>query len=126
MSAQKKTDEFAERAIAALLTESTRAAAAAKAGISEATLGRWLAEDSAFISAYRAARRRLLDDALLVAQRASKAAVATLLRNLRCGKPSAEIRAAVSLLQHITQGMQLMDLAAEVEELTRRVEAGKK
>jgi hypothetical protein len=42
-----KLDDRAEAAIAGLLTERTHALAAAKAGISEATLARWL-QDSAF------------------------------------------------------------------------------
>jgi len=55
-SGRSKLDDRAEAAIAALLTERTHALAATKAGISEATLARWL-QASAFQKAYKAARR---------------------------------------------------------------------
>jgi len=42
MSAPRKLGRKQETVIAALLTEPTHAAAAAKAGVSEATLHRWL------------------------------------------------------------------------------------
>jgi hypothetical protein len=77
-----------EAAIAALLTERTHADAAAKAGISEATLARWL-RVPAFIVAYRAARLRVVEAAIARLQRATGAAVRALTRNLRCGFPSA-------------------------------------
>src|SRR5262249_45427790 len=87
-----------EAAIAALLTERTHAAAARAAGVGETTLQRWL-RMPAFQSAYRAARRTLVEAAIGQLQLASKEAVRTLLRNLGCGVPSAEIRAAAQILQ---------------------------
>src|SRR4051812_34234055 len=114
-----------ERGVAALLTEMTNAAAAAKAGVSEATMQRWLAGSEAFRRAYRDARRRLVDDALLTAQKAARSAVAALLRNLRCGKPACEIRAAEALLGYVARGVELADLAGEIADLERRLEARK-
>jgi len=108
-----------ESAIAALLTERTHADAAAKAGISEATLARWL-RVPAFIVAYRAARLRVVEAAIARLQRATGAAVRALTRNLRCGFPSAEIRAADLILAWAARGVELIDLAERVAALELR------
>ncbi len=47
-----------EKAISALLSEATLTAAATKAGVTDRTLRRWLAEDTTFIEAYQQARQR--------------------------------------------------------------------
>jgi hypothetical protein len=52
-----KSAAVRDRAILALLSERTLTAAAAKAGIDESTLRRWLARDGEFQAAYPAARR---------------------------------------------------------------------
>jgi hypothetical protein len=44
-------------------------------------------------------------------------AVETLGRNLACGRPTAENRAAVAILEQATRGVELLDLAARVEAL---------
>src|SRR5262249_40051737 len=51
-----------------LLSEPTQAGAAARAGIAEKTLRRWLA-DPEFMEAYRQARRRVVEEAVAVVQR---------------------------------------------------------
>jgi len=95
MSAGSKIGRKQEAAIAALLTERTHADAAAKAGISEATLQRWF-RDFGFIAAYRAARRQIVEGGIGRVQRVFGEAVDTLRRNLTCWKPSVEIRAAAT------------------------------
>jgi hypothetical protein len=52
-----KTDAVREQAILALLSERTIELAAAKAGIGESTLRRWITDDAAFRAEYEAARR---------------------------------------------------------------------
>ena len=89
-----------ESVISALLSEPTHADAARKANISEATLSRWLARDD-FQAAYKAAKRRIVDDAVGRLSALSTAAVDALQRNLCCGKPAAEIRSAVAILGHV-------------------------
>ncbi len=116
MSARTKIDRKAEAVIAALLTESSHAAAAKKAGVSEATLQRWLRQ-AAFQSAYRAARRALVESAVSRLQQAADEAVQTLRRNLSCGNPAAEVRAAVAVLAQTFQGLALSDMADEIESL---------
>jgi len=111
-------------AIAALLTERTHAQAAVKAKIAEQTLRRWLATDQTFVTAYRAARRAVIDGMIGRLQHAAGAAVDALERNLTCGKPADEIRAAVAVLDHAARGLELGDLMERVEELERLLEKG--
>jgi hypothetical protein len=111
-------------AIAALLTERTQVLAAKAAGVAEQTLRRWLATDLKFLAAYRAARRAVMDGVIGSLQRAAGKAVETLERNLTCGKPGDEIRAAVAVLEHSARGMELGDLLERVEELERLLDEG--
>src|SRR5437762_3477682 len=94
----EKRSRRQEAAIAALLTETTHAAAAAKAGVSEATLRRWLRLPG-FRAAYRRARRELVEAAIGRIQAAAGQAVDTLLTVAKGGaKESDRVRAAVALL----------------------------
>ena len=98
-----------ERAIAALLSEPTRAAAAGKAGVSEATLGRWL-NDEEFRTAYRQARREVLRGAVERLQAATGQAVDTLAGIARDGaKDGDRVRAAALILDHAFRGLDLAD-----------------
>jgi len=105
-----------EAAIAALLTEPTIALAAAKAGIGEATILRWLREPS-FGAQYRAARRTVVESAIGRLQQATSDAVAALSRNLQCGVPASEIAAAKAIIDFAVKGLELVDLAERVEQL---------
>jgi hypothetical protein len=94
-----------ESVIAALLTEPTYAAAAAKAGIAESTLYRWMNHPE-FRRAYRAARRELVEAAVGRIQSAAGEAVDALLAVARTGRRDGDrVRAAVALLGHATQGL---------------------
>jgi hypothetical protein len=106
-------------AIAALLTAKTFAAAAKKANASEASLRRWLTSDVAFQRAYRAARRVVTESAIARVQRGADKAVDALERNLRCGRPADEIRAALGMLDLATRGLEVGDLLERVEDLER-------
>src|SRR5262249_15588257 len=101
----QKLSRKQEALIAALLTESTHAAAAAKAGVSEATLHRWL-HLSEFQAAHRRARRELVEGAVGRIQAATGQAVDTLLAVARDGaKDCDRVRAAVALLDHAFRGL---------------------
>jgi hypothetical protein len=80
-----KLERQQEQAIAALLTEKTHAEAAARVGIAPATLQRWLLLPE-FRSAYREARRQVVEAAVGRLQAASAKAVDALERNLTCGR----------------------------------------
>src|SRR5215468_4350724 len=105
MNAPRKLGRKQEALIAALLTEPTHAAAAAKAGVSEATLHRWLHLPD-FQSAYRQARRELVEGAVGRIQAATGQAVDTLLAVAKDGaKDSDRVRAAMALLDHAFRGL---------------------
>ncbi|MDB5310339.1 MAG: hypothetical protein JWO38_4541 [Gemmataceae bacterium] len=103
MSARGKMTEKAEVVIAALLTEPTHAAAAARAGIGEATVQRCLRKKS-FLRLYRAARRRVVEAAIGQVQQLTSEAVQVFRRNLTCGVPAVELRAAALVLAQAIKG----------------------
>lgn len=93
----EKLSRRKEAAIAALLMHSTLADAAPDAGVSLATLRRWL-QIPEFAHAYQAARAEVVERAIGRLEAQAGEAAETLIRNLRSGRPAAEIRAAVALL----------------------------
>jgi hypothetical protein len=111
-----KRPQREEVALAALLTEPTIATAAGKAGISESTLLRWLA-DPDFKARYRDARWQVVEHAVSRLQQATSEAVDTLQRNLSCGVPATEISAAKAVLDFAVKGVELVDLAERIEHL---------
>jgi hypothetical protein len=118
MTGRSKLTRKQEALIAALLTEPTHAAAAAKAGVSEATLHRWLHLPE-FQAAYRPARRGVVETAIGLLQKSTSKAVEALERNLACGHPGSEIRAALGIIGHAVQAVELLDLVERMEELER-------
>jgi hypothetical protein len=104
--------------IAALLGERTVADAAARVGVAESTLHRWLRRPD-FQEAYRAARRAIVDAAVGQVQQASAEAIEALRRNLKCQSPAAEVRAAQVILDVALRGVELSDLQGKVEELDK-------
>jgi hypothetical protein len=123
MSAGSKRGRKQETVIAALLSEPTQAAAATKAGVSEATLQRWL-RLPAFRAAYREARRQVVEVAVARLQQVASEAVQALERGLKCGNPGAELRAAQLVLEHAFKGTELLDQAQRLEELERLILGG--
>ena len=107
------------QALAALLTSGTVEAAAKKAGISARTLRRWLAAPD-FRRCYLAARRQALEQATGALQQATSGAVAALVRNLKCGIPPSEIRAAQVILEQAAKGVEML----EFEERLAAIEQG--
>ena len=86
MSGRTKLNRKQEALIAALLTEPTHASAATRAGVSEATLHRWLHLPE-FQAAYRQARRQLVETAIGRLQQASGKAVDALERDCLASQP---------------------------------------
>jgi hypothetical protein len=94
-----------EALIAALLTEPTHTAAAARAGVSTASLYRWLPIPT-FQAAYQQARREMVDAAVGRAQAATGNAVETLMAVASNGRRDGDrVRAAVALLEHAHRGL---------------------
>lgn len=115
-----------EAAILALLTEPSIAAAAAKAGVGERTLHRWLKEEDAFVAEYRRARREAFTQAIGLTQRSATAAVGTLLRVMHDTKAtwSSRVAAATQVLRFAREAIELDDLAVRVETLERAERPG--
>jgi DNA-binding MurR/RpiR family transcriptional regulator len=111
-----------ERAITALLENQTLADAARAVGIGETTLWRWLQEPG-FKSAFREAKRRVLDEALTTLQKATGKAIGALVSILEDqGKPaSARVTAAKTILETAVKSIQVEALEARVEQLERAI-----
>jgi transposase-like protein len=105
-----------EAVIAALLTESSYAAAATKAGVGKTTLFRWM-QLPAFRAAYRQARRELVESAIGRIQAATGQAVETLLAVARQGRRASDrVRAAIALLHHALRDVSDVDALPSVQE----------
>jgi hypothetical protein len=115
----EKLSRKEEQAIVALLQQPTLQAAAAALSISDVTLWRWLQQPD-FQARYRAARRQVVEGALANLQQATSQAAATLRRNLTCGIPSVEIRAAIAILDQSAKAVELLDLGERVELLEQQ------
>ena len=105
-----------QQAIAALLTDPTHEKAARKAGISLATLQRWL-NDPAFKDAYRQARQQAFEGAIFKLEWAFDQAVSKLVQRLKSAQEGDEIRAAVLLLEHAFRARELLDDDRKIAEL---------
>lgn len=95
----QKLSNKQEAVIAALLTESTQASAAAKAGIGETTLYRWFKLPE-FAAAYQEARRELVDGAIGRLQTATCQAAEALIAATRSARRDGDrIRASIAVLE---------------------------
>ena len=111
-----------DTAIGALLSRPTILAAAESVGVGESTLRRWL-KDGDFLTAYRAARREAVSQAIGHLQGACSVAVMALTdisQDVNC-PASARVSAARTVLELALKGVELEDLAVRVEELELQV-----
>ena len=109
-----------EAAVVALLSQRNVEEAARVAGVSASTLLRWL-QVPEFKQSYRQARRDAYSQSIARLQRASSAAVSTLLTVMVDGNAPAasRVRAADCILEHATKAIELEDIEARVSELER-------
>lgn len=114
-----------EKALAALLANSTIADAAKSCGLSQETLYRYL-RDNKFVTDYRKARRQIVENSITQLQQASNEAVETLRRNLFCENPNAEIRAAQIILDNAIKGVELIDVIERLEIIENAIETENK
>ena len=107
-----------EKAVAALLASRSLEDAAATPGLSvnEKTLRRWLKEPE-FAAAVSEARREALEQAVIRLAAVSVEAVAALEKNLSCGRPAVEVRAAVAVLEQAVKGAELLDVLSRLAAL---------
>jgi hypothetical protein len=109
-----------ERAIAALLSARSLDQAAKKAGLSKATLCRWM-QDPEFKAALRAARRNVVDATIGRLQAVTTEAVAALCAALTCEAPTVRVSAARAILEFSFRSVELMDLEERLSALEHRV-----
>lgn len=111
-----------ERAIAALLTSPSHDEAAKAAGISPSTLARWL-NIPEFQSAYREARRQLVEFAVGKSQEATAKAVQTLLDAMQnADRWSDRIRAAQIVIDTSVGGLEVADVLERLEALEQEAD----
>lgn len=131
---QPATDDIDERqqtarhdaALVALLNHPTVREAAEAAGLSEATLHRYLG-DPAFVTQYRAARRQVVEVAIARLQQ-DAAHAAGVLRDVADdtrAPATARVAAARAILGEAMRGIELLDLQARVDLLEQAAEAQK-
>jgi hypothetical protein len=113
-----KLTPIQERAIVALLANSTIKRAAKSIGVDETTLWRWL-QDKDFHTAYRTARRESVSQAIARLQQVSTEAVNTLREVMRdkTAKGSERVSAAKAIIEFSIKAVEIEDLAQRVEEL---------
>ncbi len=118
----EKTEQKQGRAISALLQAQSLKEAAKEAGISEATLHRWL-KDEAFQMAYRAAKKEVVDHAICRLQQSSGKAVKALVEILEYAKnpASARVSAARTILETSMKAVELEDLEKRISDLEKIV-----
>src|SRR5919199_5893638 len=104
-----------QKAIAGLLNQPTISAAAQAAGVGERTLYRWL-DDPTFATAYRAARRKAVSQAIARLQQVSSGAVAVLAQvaSDKQAPSSSRVAAASKLLELAIKAVELEDLEARI------------
>jgi hypothetical protein len=110
-----------EGLILALAVGATAAEAARRSGKSERTVRRRLADET-FRRRVEEARTELLRSTIGRLAGLGMLAVETLHRNLTCGKPAVETRAATAALTFLYRGAELDTLAQQIAELQRQVE----
>jgi hypothetical protein len=120
----EKLSRKQDAAVAALLSCPTVKKAAERAGIHYRTLKGWL-QLPGFQRAYRDAKRRVVEQGLTLLQRTATRAAATLKRNLTCGNPAVEVRAALGVLDQAQKGIEMDELVARIEALEAVLQKGK-
>ncbi len=109
-----------EKAIGALLSETTIIDAAAVAGVSESTLRRWLKLPE-FLSEYRTARRQVVEQAIAQLQQASGIAVESLISSVQSKSEYLRVKAALAILDHSYKGVEVLDFSQRIEDLESRL-----
>lgn len=113
-----KLTPIQERAIIALLSNSTMKRAALSVGVDETTLWRWL-QDKDFHAAYMKARRDTVSRAIARLQQASTEAVNTLREVMKdkTAKGSERVSAAKAVLEFSIKAVEIEDMAERLAQV---------
>lgn len=112
-------------AILALLSTATVADAAAKAGVAEVTVLRWLKLPE-FLAEFRRARSEIVEQSIIVLQRTMLAAVMTLHASLSAKSEGVRLRAATAIIDLGMRGVELMDLESRIATLETKADGSTK
>lgn len=113
-----------KRAIAALLTASTKQEAARAAGISYATLRRWLAEDADFQQAYNDELQGVIERAAVLARQGMTEAVTALREIVADGETAqnTKVAAARTILESGAKIIEMQSFEARLAALEKTME----
>lgn len=112
-----------QKALAALIRAPTMAAAAKDAGVGISTLRRWLREDPAFVTAYRAVLDELLKDASAQSKKNLSTALDVLAQIMENGENSqARIAAAKATIEYGLRLNEAVDVVERLEKLERAID----
>ncbi len=111
-----------KKALAALLSASTVRDAAAAAGISYATLRRWIAEDSEFRREYKSELQSIVESAAAQARQGMGEALKVLrsIANDEEAPSNARVSAAKVLVENGPKIIEVQDFEARIERLEAR------
>jgi hypothetical protein len=114
----EKVSRKQEQAIMALIACPSITEAATQSGLAEVTLRRWLKQED-FQTAYRAARRTVVQHAIVQVQRATGEAVETLRAVMHDSESpaSARVSAAKTILDTAIKAVELEDLEQRITAL---------
>jgi len=107
-------------AVAAMLSMGSLEEVAAHVGVTRVTLQRWLREPE-FSRCLREASAEIVRHSIGLLKGAAVRAVSALSRNLDCGTPAAEIRAAQVLLDRLQAALDREELLGQIEALKVRL-----
>ena len=109
------------RAIESLLVAGSHAEAAKSAQVPLRTLQSWLTEPE-FVKEYKRLQRLASEEFATQVGVAAKDALSTLKRNLTCGSPGVEVRAALGLMRNVIDFKELQGLNERLDAIERRRE----
>ena len=113
-----KSNAVREKAILALLTEKTIGAAAAKCGVNERTLRRWLTEDATFKADYDAARKATFQAGINRVQLLTTKAADTLEELLTAKKfPSVQLGAVRTVMEFSLHQRDAEDILQQLDQI---------
>lgn len=115
------------RALSALMSSANLTAAASSAGVSRASLARWLRDDAEFQKQYRLLRRQSYSQTTALITSVSGLAVKCLVDIITdpTQPPTAKVNASLGLLRMAQSGLETEATAAEVSEALEFIEQEK-
>jgi hypothetical protein len=114
----KKLPHKQEEILSALLIQPNMESAADAAKVSISTVRRYM-QLPEFKKQYLEARRQILDFAIKSLQHITSMAVEALLRNLTCGNPNIEVKAAIVIINQSLKATELLDLENRIDILEK-------